>query len=642
MIRTIKQRIYVVGLLPLAALAVALVVFNGITRIREANQALLNAQRVTAALLQSPAADALIVGNRLSFEETARKVIGTSPLLACVSLRDSDHRTVAQVGDCRSLPVKDDYFPIRVPNGSLSDFNEEQSSDATYGELGITMNDNSVARKRKEVVIQLTLSLSLILGVLLFIGWLLRARLIEPIRRIGSAMHALSEQDYNARVPAEGNDELTRLAEATNRTIATIASYTRELERRRSDADRALLDADEANLARIGLVSSLTEDLEGPLAQLHSELTTAAIANQDPALRNHIKESIRLVQAAQEDLADLLEIAAATQGNRPPLLRDLDDILSDIERELQSLSQTEGLSVSFVVSQMPFAVARRGEPTGALVEIDAVRLTKALTHLIRAMGRRSKAPGIYINAELLELPASQLDISVHVKAFYDPAINASATPWLDQLTRYGNAPTLLGWAERETRTIDYLLRAVGIEPTVSVSSSGAVSVLLHTSCRYTLATTPQPASTEHLGLPTEGISATVVSNDLSLIRLARRGEISNVELKVIPFAEALADPAVLDQEAALLIDMSDDVAESVRLLDQLRWDGSRRPALIAICPPGRMSDALDERLLELGFNGAVQKPLQYSRLVEGIRATLSQPLKTILRNGRTDQADGDA
>lgn len=640
MIRTIKQRIYVVGLLPLAALAVALVVFNGITRIREANQALLNAQRVTAALLQSPAADALIVGNRLNFEETARKVIRTSPLLVCVSLRDSDHRTVAQVGDCRSSPVKDDYFPIRVPNGSLSDFNEEQSSDATYGELGIVMNDNSVARKRKEVVIQLTLSLSLILGVLLFIGWLLRARLIEPIRRIGSAMHALSEQDYNARVPAEGNDELTRLAEATNRTIATIASYTRELERRRSDADRALLDADEANLARIGLVSSLTEDLEGPLAQLHSELTTAAMANQDPALRNHIKESIRLVQAAQEDLADLLEIAAAAQGNRPPLPRDLDDILSDIERELQSLSQTEGLSVSFVVSQMPFAAVRRGEPTGALVEIDAVRFTKALTHLIRAMGRRSKAPGIYINAELLELPASQLDISVHVKAFYDPAIHAPASPWLDQLSRFRNAPALMGWADRETRIIDYLLRAVGIEPTISVSSNGAVSVLLHTSRHYTLAAAPQPTSTD-LSLSTKGTSATIVSNDLSLMRLTRRGEMSSVDLKLIPFSQALADTVPLGHEPALLIDMSDNLAESVRLLDQLPSDRSRRPALIAICPPGRMSDALHERLLELGFNGAVQKPLQYSRLVEAVRVTISQPLRKILRNGPTDQPDGD-
>lgn len=641
MIRTIKQRIYVVGLLPLAALAVALVVFNGITRISEASQAILNAQRVTAALLQSPAADALIVGNRLTFEETAKKVIRTSPLLVCVTLRDSDHRTVAQVGSCRRLPVPADYFPIKVRQGGLSDFNEAQSDDATYGELGIVMNGESVAHKRKEVIVQLMLSLSLILGVLLFIGWLLRARLIEPIHRIGNAMQALSEQDYNARVPAEGNDELTRLAEATNRTITTIASYTRELERRRSDADRALLDADEANLARIGLVSSLTEDLEGPLAQLHSELTTAAMANQDPALRNHIKEAIRLVQAAQADLADLLEIAAAAQGSRPPLPRDLDDILSDIERNLQSLSQAESLSVNFVIGQMPFAHTRRGEPTGALVEIDAVRLTKALTYLIRAMGRRSKPPGIYIHAELLALPADQLDISVHVKAFYDPAINASATPWLDQLTRYGNAPTLLGWAERETRTIDYLLRAVGIKPTISVSSSGAVSILLHTSCHYRLAATPQPAAAD-LGLPTEGISATVVSNDLSLIRLARRGEISSVELKVLPFSQALADTAVLGQEAALLIDMSDDVADSVRLLDQLSSDASRRPALIAICPPGRMSDALDERLLELGFNGAVQKPLQYSRVVEAIRATLSQPLKSILRNGRADQADGDA
>lgn len=639
MIRTIKQRIYVVGLLPLASLAVALVAFNGVTRIREASQALLNAQRVTAALLQSPAADALVVGTRLSFEETAKKVIRTSPLLVCVTLRDSDRITVAQVGNCRRLPAAEDYFPINVPRGGLSDFNEAARVDARYGELGIVMNEDSVVRKRSEVLIQLILSLSLIVGVLLFIGWLLRARLIEPIRRIGSAMQSLSDRDYNARVAAEGSDELSRLAEAINTTITTIAANTRELERRRSDADRALLDADEANLARIGLVRSLTEDLEEPLAQLHSELTTAAMTNQDSPVGKHLKEALRLVQAAQGNLADLFEIAAAGQGNRPPLPRDLDDILSDIERELQSLSTSATLSVSFAVNQLPFAQARRGQPTGALVEIDAVRFTKALAHLIRAMGRLSKPPGIYLNVELLELPANQLDISVHVKAFYGAATHAPAAPWRDHLSRYGNAPALMGWGDRETRIIDYLLRVVGIEPTVSVSSNGAVSVLLHTSCRYTLAAVPRPAAVDPRLSP-DGISATMVSNDVSLVRLTRRGDMSNVELKLVPFANALADTRALGEEDALLIDVSDDVAESVKLLTQLRSDTIRRPALIAICPSGRMSDALHERLLELGFSGAVQKPLQYSRVVEAVRATLAQPLKAILRNGPPDQESG--
>jgi hypothetical protein len=62
MIRTIKQRIYVLGLLPLAALAVALVVFNGLYQIDEANRELRSSQEVTANLLSSAAAEALTVG----------------------------------------------------------------------------------------------------------------------------------------------------------------------------------------------------------------------------------------------------------------------------------------------------------------------------------------------------------------------------------------------------------------------------------------------------------------------------------------------------------------------------------------------------------------------------------------------------
>lgn len=637
MIRTIKQRIYVVGLLPLATLAVALLVINGLARIEEAHQELRNARNVTASLLQSPAADALLLGNTIGFEQTVKNVIKTSPLLVCVILRDAGREHVAQIGKCE-VSTRVDYSPITVPAGGFSDFKEAPTADVTLGELGLAMNGSSVERKRRQVLFQLMLSLSLIAVVLALIGWLLRARLIEPIRGISSAMQSLSQRDYSARVPVQGDDELSRLAAAINDTIVTIASYTRELERRRGDADRALHDADEANLARDGLVRSLTEDVEGPLSQLHSELTAIAMANHDPALRNRIKEVIALLQGAQADFADLIEVAASTKGPQQPLPRDLQDILSDLERDIRLLSEAEALSVSFVISQMP-ADSRREEPTGILVDVDAVRLKKALVFLIRAMGRRCKVPGIHVTAELLTLSADQLHISIHLKAFYEPIAATPALSWLDKLHRYGQVPVIAGWTDRETRIIDYLLGAVGIEPTVSVSATGAASILLETTCHYTVEPAPQSVPADWSFDP-HAVSATLVSNDLSLVRLTRRADLSSFEVKLMPFSRALANPSALRAEAALLIDMSDDVADAVRLLDQLKAGGDGLPHLIAICPPGRMSDSLDERLLELGFKGTLQKPLQYSRVVEAIRAVVSHPLKTIVRNGPPDQDGG--
>jgi signal transduction histidine kinase len=633
MIRTIQQRIYVVGLLPLAVLAVALLSFNGFARIKEAHRELRNTQRVTAALLQSPAADALIVGNTLAFEQTVRSVIKTSPRLICVVLRDAERQLVTHVGRCDRELKQTDYFAITVPAGGFSDFKESPGADVQLGQLGLSMDNVSVVAKRRQVFIQLIASLALIALVSGFIGRLLRARLIEPIQRIGAAMQSLSHQDYSARVPVHGDDELTRLAEAINQTISTVASYTRELERRRSDADRALQDADEANLARGGLVRSLTEDLEGPLGEMHSRLTEIAMINHDAELRTRIKEVVALLQRAQADFADLIEIAGSTQRIRKPAPLGLAEMLSEIERDIGRLVDAENIPVHFAMTRLPSAHIQNGKLGSILLHVDANRFKRALVYLIRAMSRRCRSPGIHGTVELLMLSNDHIHISVHLKAFYDPTADAPILPRLDELGRYGNGPALMGWTDRETKIIDYLLRTVGIEPTISVSPTGAVSILLAATCRYTVEHGGRPAATDATATP-NSVAATLVSNDDSLLRLTRRGDISNIELKLLPFSRALSEPASLRSEAALLIDISDDVSEAVTLIERLKAAGRSLPYLIAICPPGQMTESLGERLLELGFNGTIQKPLPYGRVVQIIRMALADPLNHIHRNSR--------
>src|SRR5579864_5095470 len=98
MIATIKQRLYVFGLLPLGALAVGLVLFNGWSRIDDANRELTTAREVTAELLQGPALDTLVIGNALSFEQAVKGVMRTSAILKCVTLRDTTQRVVSQAG----------------------------------------------------------------------------------------------------------------------------------------------------------------------------------------------------------------------------------------------------------------------------------------------------------------------------------------------------------------------------------------------------------------------------------------------------------------------------------------------------------------------------------------------------------------
>ena len=454
MIRTIKQRLYIFGLLPLGLLAVSIVAFNGWSRIEDAKRELTTAREATAALLQGPAQDALVVGNAVQFDQAVKAVMRTSPALICVTLDDARHRTVVRSGRCDSDSYEMKYFGIHEPTNGLSDFEEKSSSGRVVGQLGLLMRDPTFSTKRQAILLQLALSLMLTAIVLVVTGRLLRVRLLTPIGRIGEAMHALSQRDYNVRVPVSGNDELTRLGEAINNTIATVAEYTRELERRRGEADQALQDADAANLTRDGLVRSLTEDLSEPMSSMHSQLTAIAMNNTDPQLRERIKNVMALLQDAQSDFADLIEIATHMDRTRTAPWLDAAQMWEDIERDIKRLSDTEALTINFALTHMGSAADSAVTPTGVLLNIDGVRLKKAILYLCRALGRRGQESGVHVNAELIRFSAERLHVSVHVVAFGAATTHGSTTPWMKALGSNGDGvAATLGLRDRDRKSV---------------------------------------------------------------------------------------------------------------------------------------------------------------------------------------------
>ena len=99
MIRTIRQRIYGLALLPLALLAMTLLVLNGFARVEQARNELGNGQRMVAELLQARAVEALVVGNVLAFDEVAGELLRNSSSIACVVLADIEERIISRHGD---------------------------------------------------------------------------------------------------------------------------------------------------------------------------------------------------------------------------------------------------------------------------------------------------------------------------------------------------------------------------------------------------------------------------------------------------------------------------------------------------------------------------------------------------------------
>lgn len=63
----------------------------------------------------------------------------------------------------------------------------------------------------------------------------------------------------------------------------------------------------------------------------------------------------------------------------------------------------------------------------------------------------------------------------------------------------------------------------------------------------------------------------------------------------------------LQGQDALVVDISDDMGDVLRLLDVAKTQALLLPPLIAICLLGLVSEALVNRLFELDFVGMLQK-----------------------------------
>jgi methyl-accepting chemotaxis protein len=620
MIRTIRQRIYGLALLPLALLAMTLLVLNGFARVEQARSELRNGQRMVSELLQARAVDALVVGNMLAFDEVTGELLRNSSSIACIVLEDSEERIVSRHGECHAGVSSTDRFAVQTQGEGLSDF--DATKEATLGHIAISMNDASVRQKRQQIVIQLAISLLLIALVLGIMQRFLRSRLVVPIEKIHLGMDALRDGAYHTRIPVHGDDELARLSHTINATIERIAAYTRELERRRDEASRALEEADDEGLARDALVRWLTEDLEGPLHAMHGELTAVAIANNDSSLKARIRRVLALLQDARASLTELMQVATAHRVRAAPPI-SLTDLWLDLQQDIRQYAESSEVRVALTVAGKEMD----GDcPMSEFsVDIDSVRLRKALLYLIQSMDRHCLDRTVQVNAQFVPVAEDQLHVVFTLKAMYGPSYDSAADTWIERMSTsaFGRIPPAqLRWTDREARVVDYLMRSIGIAPTFTLSESGSVSIVVEMTRRCT-----QRSSRSSATVPYEQshrpVVVGIVTDDSALSRLMERGDLAHVEFRMISFDEALGHLSTLTMHTVLLIDVSDDISDAFTVIHRLLAH-EMAPPLIAVCPPGRVSTQLGGQLFDAGFTGIVQKPIQYSRVIEVIEAALGR------------------
>lgn len=619
--RSISHKLYMGGLVPLALLAIALIVFNGLQRLADAKRELQHSQVLTATLLHAPAVDALVVGNTLAFDQLIKDVIATTPAITCVSLLDLHGRVLSQAGRCKATPATADTIDVLSNTDSLSDYaNTAQST--RVGSLRVSMSDRDLILKRRQLFIQLAVSLALVLVVAAVVAHLLRIRLIRPIQQIDAAMLQVSERNYTMRLHFDGNDEISRLGLAINRTIETIAVYMRDLERRRSDADRALHEADEAALARDGLIRSMSEELEAPLTTMYSELTALAVSNKDIKLREHIKATMGLLDEVQSNLDDLLEVSTTPKTQPRASMEDFADVLDELQRYLNALPLPAGKPLHL---ELPTLTA---ELQSQYVDLDGIRLRKAVAYVLRAMYLHCTDRGVYAHMDAIPLADDQIHLSIQLKGFYpSPPANSKAS-LIHSAPNAKAALAALRWSDRDTTLIEYLLRAARVAVSYSTQPSGMIFVHLETVVRCSPHPQSSLATMDWLRAPAPTMT-TIVSDDVTLMRFAMRSYLSHHEVKLLPYQTAIQRIDELRNEDALLLDCSQDIGDVFRLIDDLRQGGSM-PPLVALCAANDLSEALETRLMQAGFAAVLPKPLNQRKLFDVIQQVVASSARPIL------------
>jgi two-component system, OmpR family, sensor histidine kinase BaeS len=240
----------------------------------------------------------------------------------------------------------------------------------------IRMHDNSMDAYFAQRQHRLFLGIAAVAVVIsVALAWVLSRVLVQPVRRLSAAMHALMQRQYEVRVPVDSSDELGDLADDFNRMAKTLGEY---------DSSQRQWLAD------------ISHELRTPLAVLRGELE--AIADKIIPLDENS------IQSLQEEVAqlgllvdDLHQLAVTGLG---ALQYRFDRI--DLGVSLQLLQERMELTMS--KARLQFNIELPEGPV--LIKGDRQRIDQMLLNLAQNSIRYTEAGG-----------------RVHVRLFADDAVH---------------------------------------------------------------------------------------------------------------------------------------------------------------------------------------------------------------------------
>lgn len=214
-------------------------------------------------------------------------------------------------------------------------------------------------------------------GISMALGYFLSGTITNRVQRLERAAGQIAAGDLDVKVPVEGQDELSALAETFNQMsdqLKKTAEQQAALERMRSD-----------------LIAWVSHDLQTPLTSVRAILEALAdgVAEDPETIQRYLRTAQRDIQSLSTLIDDLFQMAQLDAGGLP-LDREwgsLSDLISDTLESFRQLAEKQGIDLN--------GAAHECDP----VDMDIQRIGRVLNNLVgNAIRHSSQGDSVLVQA----------------------------------------------------------------------------------------------------------------------------------------------------------------------------------------------------------------------------------------------------
>ncbi len=395
MARTIRSRMLVAALLPVALVVVVLVGAFGLSRVGDLDEA--HRQRAKLLVRQVALASeyGVFSGNTSSLQAVVNGVL-REPDVRAVAVFDTRGVMLANAG----TPSFTDYEavqtpayarqiqaagvdavsePIRSNNVQLDDLFAAQAPDkpaqsSVLGYAVMEVSRNGLAEREREMVL-----VGLVIGLLgLSLGSFLAMRLgegvVQPVLQVSKTIGLIGQGDFHATPALNPLDPLFELQASLKQMAIRLAWGRDEMEQRVAAVTQELRlkkeEAENATLAKSRFLAAASHDLRQPTHALGMFVARLEQLSLEPQTRELVGNLEASVQAMQDLLDGLLDLSRLESGAVQVQVKQVSvqTVLEAVQAALEPVAADKGLRL-------------RVRPTALWAHTDAVLLQRIVMNL---------------------------------------------------------------------------------------------------------------------------------------------------------------------------------------------------------------------------------------------------------------------